>query len=221
MQYQNSGHLAGDIIVAGADKSNGKKFSLSVYYVYNGIKTDSGETLMTPQSTYSEKGEEARRDGESTHAVYASATLHLPFKVDLSTILAALGGQPFNITSGTDSNGDGTFNDRPSFAIATSGNRYQTPYGAMTTDVINGNVPRNTGTMTARLHLDANLTRTFTLNPRDKAHPRTLQFNVRSANLANHTNVTAFGSVLPAANFNEPISAEAARRIEMGVRFAF
>jgi hypothetical protein len=66
-----------------------------------------------------------------------------------------------------------------------------------------------------------NLSRAFTFNPKDKDHPRTLTFNARSANLLNHTNVTAVNTVLSSSNLGQPLTAEAARRVELGVRFAF
>ncbi len=71
------------------------------------------------------------------------------------------------------------------------------------------------------IHLDMNLSRAFKLNPKNTDHPRTLTFNARSANLLNHTNVTAVGTVVSSPNVTEPISAEAARRIELGARFSF
>jgi hypothetical protein len=70
-------------------------------------------------------------------------------------------------------------------------------------------------------HLDANLSRAFTLNPKDKDHPYTLTFNARSANLLNHTNVTAVNTVLTSGAVGQPIAAESARRVELGTRFNF
>ena len=97
---------------------------------------------------------------------------------------------------GTDANGDGIFNDRPSYASASGPGVYSTSFGLLTTNTVNGDVPRNLGTMPDVLHLDANLSRIFTLNPRDKDHPRTLSINARSSNLVNHTNVTAVNTIL-------------------------
>jgi hypothetical protein len=86
---------------------------------------------------------------------------------------------------------------------------------------VNGDVPRNLGTRPVTFHLDGNLSRVFTLNPGDKDHARTLTVNARSANLVNHTNVTAVNTILSSSAVGEPLTAEAARRIELGVRFAF
>ncbi len=65
-----------------------------------------------------------------------------------------------------------------------------------------------------------NVSRAFTLSPNDKNHSRTLTFNARSANLLNHTNVTTVNSVL-SSSLGQPLTAEAARRVELGLRFAF
>jgi len=65
------------------------------------------------------------------------------------------------------------------------------------------------------------LSRAFTLNPRDKDRVRTLTFNVRSANLLNHTNITGVNTVLSSSALGQPLAAETARRVELGVRFAF
>lgn len=221
LQYQNSGHLAGNILVTGADHSSGKRFNFSAYYVHVNLKSDTNNAVASPQSTYSEAGESSKNDGTSLNSVYASGLVHLPWKIDMSAILDALSGQPYNVTSGTDANGDGNFNDRPSFASSPGSGVYSTPFGLLTTNTVNGDVPRNFGTTPARLHLDANLSRSFKLNPKDKNHPLSLAFNVRSANIVNHTNITTVGTVVSASNFSKPLAAETARRLEMGVRLTF
>jgi len=221
LQYENSGHLAGNIFVVGAGHNDDKRFGISVTYVHVNLKADTSDAVTTPQSSYSEFGESSRIDGESKNALYASGNLHLPYKVDLSAILDALSGQPYNITTGTDANGDGNFNDRPSYASVLGSGVYPTHFGLLTTNTVNGNVSRNFGTKPGRVHLDANLSRAFTLNLKDKDHPRTLTFNARSANLLNHTNVTGVNTVLSSSALGQSLSAETARRLELGVRFTF
>jgi hypothetical protein len=66
-----------------------------------------------------------------------------------------------------------------------------------------------------------NLSRVFPLNPKDKEHPRTLTFNARAANLLNHTNVTAVNTVVSSSALGQPVAAQTARRVEVGVRFTF
>jgi hypothetical protein len=147
--------------------------------------------------------------------------LNLPYKLELTAQFDAYGGHPYDIATGTDNNGDGNFNDRPADASAAGSGVYSTRFGLLTSNTVNGNVPRNAGTMPPTTHLDMNLSRGFTLNPKDKDHPRTFTFNARSANLLNHTNVTAVNTVLSSSNIGQPLTAAAARRVELDVRFAF
>jgi hypothetical protein len=96
---------------------------------------------------------------------------------------------------------------------------YLTPFGLMTVNTVNGDVPRNLRTMPVIIHMHSNLSRAFNFG--DKDHVRTLTFNVSGVNLLNHTNVTAVGTVVSSSSFSQPLTAEAARRLELGTRFSF
>jgi hypothetical protein len=74
--------------------------------------------------------------------------------------------------------------------------------------------------MPGTVHLDTDLNRSFTL-PGNKDNPRTFTFNARSENLLNHTNVTTVNTILSSGAIGQPVAADTARRIELGVRFAF
>jgi Carboxypeptidase regulatory-like domain len=218
-QYENSGHLTGHVLNFTLAQTSYKRFNLNLSTWWVDFKSDAPLQIAPPQSSYSNRGESSRPDWQSSGGSL-DGTLHLPFKLDLSSQFAARQGRPYNITTGTDANGDGTFNDRPSYASATGPGVYTTPFGLLTANTVNGDVPRNRGTMPSVWHLYSNVSRAFRLNPRDANHPYTLTFNARAANLLNHTNTTAVGTVL-SPTLGEPISAEAARRVELGIRFAF
>ena len=220
VEYQNSGHSAGNAVWFSIDQHSYKRFGLSARYMHVTFKTDTRGNAA-PQSSYSNEGESGRSDWERKNAFTLLGNITLPYKVVATSQFDAGGGLPYNITTGTDNNGDGNFTDRPSYASASGAGVYKTPYGLMTTNTVNGNVPANRGTMPGVVHLDMNLSRAFTLNPNDKNHPRTLTFNVRSTNLLNHTNVTAVNTVVSSSAIGQSIAAQAARRIELGVRFAF
>jgi hypothetical protein len=100
---------------------------------------------------------------------------------------------------------------------------YQTPFGLLNTTGINGSLGRNAGTMPALIHLDTNLSRTFQLSSHGFSADRhqSITLNARSANLLNHTNVTTVGSVVGSPTFAQPLAAEAARRVEFGIRYTF
>jgi hypothetical protein len=221
-QYQNSGHLSGNLISLNINQHHYKRVGLFFRYAHQNFKDDfMGGGLNSPQSTYSEKGETGRVEWSKNNYFTASGNLTLPEKIELAAQFDGGDGERYTVTTGTDNNGDGDFNDRPSYATAPGPGVYATKFGLLTTNTVNGDVPRDIGTMPGPRHLDVNQSRVFTLKSGDKDHPRTFTFNARSANLLNHTNVTAVNSVLSSSAVGQPVAAEAARRIELGVRFAF
>jgi hypothetical protein len=220
IEYQNSGHISGNAAWFTLSQHSYKRFGMSARYLWRNMKSD---TLSnpTPQSSYSNKGESARRYNWSRNSFTLSGNLILPYQIVATTQFDFSNGVPYNITTGTDNNGDGNFTDRPSYASAPGPGVYATRFGLLTTNTVNGNVPADLGTMPGVVHLDMNLSRAFTLNPEDKNHPRTLTFNARSANLLNHTNLTAVNTILSSGALGQPVAAETARRVELGMRFAF
>lgn len=217
--YENSGHLNGDVLSLTLGQHSYKRFDLNMSAYLMHFKSDAPLQIAPAQSSYSNQGESSRPDWQSRGSSL-DGTLNLPGKVQLSAQLAARTGRPYNITTGTDANGDGTFNDRPSFASAPGPGVYSGPFGLLTANTVNGNIPRNLGTMPSVWHLFGNVSRSFSLNPKDTKHPLTLTVNARAANLLNHTNATAVGTVL-SPTLGQPLSAEAARRLELGARFTF
>src|SRR5579863_240403 len=226
-RYEKLAHLRGRFLVLSLRQYSYNRFGFSTLYVHmSGVRSDGGfraadtTGAANPQSSYSERGESSRVDWQTPNLFVLTGNVKLPLKAELSTVLNASSGRPYNITTGTDANGDGDFNDRPSYASGPGPGVYSTQFGLLTTNTVNGNVPRNIGTMPATVHLDMNLSRSFSL-PGRKDHPRTLTFNARSANLLNHTNVTAVNTVLSSGAVGLHVAAETARRVELGIRFAF
>jgi hypothetical protein len=195
---------------------------LSFYYRHLNFKSNVvGTGLNSPQSTYSDLGESGRVEWSRNNYYTFTGNVVLPRKFELATQFDAGDGSHYGLTTGTDNNGDGNFNDRPAYASAPGPGVYGTRYGVFTVNTVNGDAPRILGTMPGPIHLDMNLTRAFKLNPKNTDHPHTLTFNARSANLLNRTNVTAVGTVVSSPNVTKPIAAESARRIELGARFSF
>jgi len=221
IQFQNSGHTAGDAMWFTLNQHSYKRLGLSAWYSHKHFKSDGGNGVNSPQSSYSDLGESARVDWLSADSAGIVGNLILPFRLELAGQFDANSGRPYNITTGSDNNGDGDFNDRPAYVSAPGQGIYDTRFGLLTINTVNGTVPRNLGTMPATLHFDMNLHRSFVLNSKDKDHPRALDFNARSANLLNHTNVTAVNTVLSSGTLGQPLTAEAARRVELGVRLNF
>jgi Carboxypeptidase regulatory-like domain/TonB dependent receptor len=222
-QFEQSGHLHGQVVFLGVDQHSYKRFGIFVGYLYFNLKTDADSATVFPQSSYSDRGETARASWESTHRLFAIGQLNLPAKLSLTSQFDASSGNPYNPVTGIDNNGDGVFNDRPSLTNQEGPGTYQTPFGLLNTTVVNGSLGRNVGTMPALIHLDSNLSRTFEFHTHGLAPDRhqSVTLNVRSANLLNHTNVTTVGNVVGSPTFTQPLAAEAARRVEFGIRYTF
>jgi hypothetical protein len=219
-QYGNFGHTHSVIAIADISQHSYKRFGFTASYTYLNVRSDGGDMINSPQSSYSKQGELSRIDWNSYNNVTFIGNVVLPYKVNLDMQFDARAGIPYNVITGTDNNGDGIFNDRPSFASAPGAGVFSTPLGLLTANTVNGDVPRNYGTMPGVVHLDANLSRSFILNPSDQKNTRSLTLNIRSANLLNHTNVTAVNNVL-SSSLGQPVTAETARRVELGARFSF
>jgi hypothetical protein len=215
-EYQSSAHTHGSVLWVGLEQKSYKRWTLNLGAWNGNFRGNSA----TPQSSYSDRGEATRPDWQSSGALVEN-DLKFPLKLELSTQAYWHYGTPYNITTGLDGNGDGSFNDRPSYAAAGGDGVYSTPFGLMTTNALNGDVPRNLGTMPVVVRMYSNLSRAFTLGPQGGENPRTVTFNVRAANLLNHTNVTAVGTVVSSPSLGQGLAAEAARRVELGVRFSF
>ena len=121
----------------GISQNSYRRFGFAASYKYEDLTSDSGDSdgsvTVTPQSSYSNKGEESRVDWNKYNSFSLSGHVMLPYKLDVATIFDARDGQRYNITTGTDNNGDGFFNDRPSLASTPGSGVYSTPFGLLTT----------------------------------------------------------------------------------------
>jgi hypothetical protein len=186
------------------------------------IDDTNDDPFFTPQSAFSNAGEFAPRSNQQTWNLFGNGTLTLPKKVQLSTDFNAGGEGHYNITTGFDNNGDGSFNDRPQYAAPGTPGAVQTPWGLLVASGGMGVFPRNKGVMPWKFYLDMNLQRNFTLTHNAKAeHQQKLTLNVRSSNVLNHLNVTQVGGVLGSPQFGLPVTADNGRRIEAGARYSF
>jgi hypothetical protein len=217
--FESTGHLSGKVLFLGLDQHSYKRFAFFLGYLNFNFTTDAPANAGFAQSAYSNKGEAAAPDWQARQRLFFFGNYNLPKKVTLSAQMDAQSGAPYNVTTGTDNNGDGVFNDRPSYASAAGPGVYATRFGLLTPNTVNGDVARNIGTMPSLIHLDTNLSRAFKIGKTDNA--RTLTLNARAANLLNHTNATAVSTILSSPNFSQPVAAESARRLELGARFAF
>lgn len=220
-QFQQTGRLGGNVLFVGVDQHSLKQLQIFAGYVRMDLRGDADSSTFFPQSSFSNRGEIARPSWEATHQLIAFSNYVLPRSVNLSVQFNAASGLPYNVTSGFDNNGDGVFNDRPVFSTSSSTTVYNTRFGLLSPDGSGEALGRNAGTLPWNVHLDTNLSRTFTLPHRAGKEVQSVALNLRSTNLLNHTNVLAVGGVLGSPLFGQAYQADAGRRVEAGLRWSF
>ncbi len=133
-------------------------------------------------------------------------------------------GVPYNLTTGRDDNGDALFNDRPA---ATPRNALRGAFTTQTDMRLSWTIPwqRPNGSVTFQRGPGGG-------GPRGPDHPRPggpgarnqgrrFEMYLFASNLFNRVNRSAYVGVLTSPLFGQATSAQAARRVELGWRFAF
>jgi carboxypeptidase family protein/TonB-dependent receptor-like protein len=166
-EYQASGRLIGNTFSANI---NGNLKALSFWGGYNLNKartTDNGQS-GSPFDAYDHSNEWARTPFGTLSFAYGGGSYQGPHGISLNTFMIASSGQPFNITTGRDTNGDTFFSERPAFA--TDLNKpgvVVTPLGAFDPNPSPGQeiIPRNFGRGPGFVSVNFNIAKVFKFGP--------------------------------------------------------
>ena len=145
-----------------------KKASVFGFYQLGFAKSDtSGATYFSSHPT-NPGADYGRATFDVRNRFLFGGNYQAPFGISISPFLVANAGAPFNITIGSDLNGDNQYNDRPSFATATSTDVVQTSYGNF--DLNPGanatRIPYNLGTAPAEFSMNMRVAKTIGVGPR-------------------------------------------------------
>lgn len=109
--------------------------TLFAVYVLNYARSTTDGPTTFPADSYSDRAEYGRSVLDERQRLVLGASLAAPGRLLFSPYIAARSGTPFNITTGTDINGDTLLMDRPAFATDLSGAAVVTTgLGAFDTD---------------------------------------------------------------------------------------
>jgi len=162
---------------------------------------------LYPANSYDLTREWGRSDFDRRHRFTLTALYHLPFGFKTGTVVKLNSGVPYDITTGTDDNGDDVTNDRPA------------------------GVTRNTGNGPGYADVDVHLSKDFRLL-RVGQHAR-LEFGVDAFNLFNRVNFKNFIGVCGCQNLDEVPTAttsdtfrhadgaQSARELQLSFKFRF
>jgi hypothetical protein len=116
-QFESSGRFNQNQIYIGFNNRFNRTISFFGNYSLGHYKNDTDGVRSFPANSYDLHGEYGRAAVDSRHRFSFGGTWSLPrWGVILSPFILASSGPPFNITTGSDTNGDGQFTERPSFA---------------------------------------------------------------------------------------------------------
>jgi hypothetical protein len=218
-QFDSSGTLNAQIVAIQTRLNLSKR--VVAYVVYSDVmeKADASSANAFVSNSYDVSADYGRVAAPA-HDLVAGGMVQLPFGISTNLYFAAKSGIPFNITTGTDLNGDGQFNDRPTFATdLTRPSVVQTRFGNFDTQPTAGQklVPFDYGDSPSFYFLDVTLERSFAVGPRpakkaaEKAGPApgrpfSVNFQVDAQNIFNHVNSGTPIGVVGSSLFGKSIS---------------
>jgi hypothetical protein len=147
-QYDSEGIFRQNQLIANVRVTVGKKVSLFGFYtlgyansnVSSGGGGGFGSGLTSSASflsnSYDPIADYGRAAFDVRHRAFIGGSIDVPYGFRLAPFIIINSGQPYNITTGTDLNGDSIFNDRPVLintatcgTVTVSGTQYCTPLG--------------------------------------------------------------------------------------------
>jgi hypothetical protein len=157
------------------------------------------------------------------HRVSFGGTINLPDDYAVYPFFSWTSALPFNITSGSDTNVDSVFTDRPSLANAGPAGAVATPFGLFNPNPRPGEavIPRNFGIGPTFFTFDLTAAKAFVAYKGVAPTSRRTTLLLSASNLLNHTNYAPFNGVLTSPFFATANRALAKRRVTLSVRYDF
>jgi hypothetical protein len=214
------------------------RVSLTLNYQIFGAD-DGIDNNPSPSNPYDFREDYGRAGFVRRHNLNLIGNITLPGKIQWSPLLVMGSGSPYDLTIGSDLNGDTVANDRPAFATDLSRpSVVKTRFGNFDTNPMPGQtlVPRNYLTATGMWNLNMRVGRTFQLG-KLKPVPNgakgngdrryNLNFNVDINNVFNHLNQGGWVGNLSSPLFGQSTSiylfrdTSNNRRVQFGTQFNF
>jgi carboxypeptidase family protein/TonB-dependent receptor-like protein len=119
-QYESTGQFNQNQLILNLRSNLSESVSLFSNYAFGGAKSDTDSPGTFPANSYDLVGEYGRAALDIRHRFVIGGNLTAPFGFSFGPFITFRTGAPFNITTGTDQNGDTLFTERPAFATNAS-----------------------------------------------------------------------------------------------------
>ncbi len=169
-QYESSGIFKQLQVIANVNSRVNSHITLQGYYAYGQAHTNANGSTAAPgfpMNQYDDDLDYGRATFDVRNTAFIGGNLGLPFRWVIAPFVTMSSGAPFNITTGGDFEGDGIFNERPTFATgpctAATPNLRCTKYGTFNTEPGPGQtyIPFNYGDGPAQFNINFRLSRTW------------------------------------------------------------
>ena len=228
-QFSSNASSSVNILFTNAQLNLSKALNLWFFMGNRYKNSDTGGSTSFPSDQYNLAADYGRIASQR-YRLFTGANIKLPYRFTLSPFFSYMSSTPFNITTGTDLNGDTQYNDRPSFATAASptASVYKTAYGTFNANPQPGEtiIPINYGNGPGLVYAALRAGKDFkfgipppapatpavspggkTTAPAPKADPPyALSFSVEADNIFNHVNPAAPIGVLSSPDFGKSIT---------------
>lgn len=225
-EFSSAGETNGQIFFSNLNLNPARRVMLFAFYVLQHNDSDANSATAFASNSYNIRQDYGPEDATARQQIFCGGSVSLPHGLSFDPFFSARSGRPFNITTGTDLNGDTIYNDRPAFATDLSrpsvvrtalGNFDTAPLPSQTL------VPYNYGRGAGLVWVDLQARETVHIGPRPaaavsspaapaaKAPPRaerpwTLAFSVEAQNLFNHLSPGPPVGVLASPLFGRSLS---------------
>jgi hypothetical protein len=213
LQFESTGRSLQRQAMFGLRGHIKKELTFYGNYTWGKKESDTDNPYTTPANSYDLALEYGAAADDQRHQFVAGATVELPKGLFITPSLSIASGRPFNITTGTDNNGDTIFADRPAFA-APGELGVATPYGLLDPSPSPGDaiIPRNFGREPRQITVNLNLSQTL---------PGNVILAVDADNLLNNRRLIRSNGVLVSPTFGVPNLALDGRRLLFSLRYGF
>lgn len=224
-EYESSGRFNQTQLIISLRNPVSARFSFFATYILNKARSDTDDPGTFPADSYELSNEYGRSALDLRHRLDMGGVFSLKHGLSLNPFILAASGQPFNIITGRDSNGDTLFTERPSFASdLTRPNVIRTRFGDFQTNPQPGEklIPRNYGTSPAFFTVNLRISKQWGFGrtraasaPAPSRPPQ--QPGNREANSSGRT--TRTGSILPdhRTDFSGNTSSESRYKITLSI----
>jgi hypothetical protein len=207
------------------------KLTFNSYYVYGRANSNTDGAGTFPANQYNLAGEYGRAAFDLRHRFQLNGSWTPRWGLRFSPFLTITSGRPYNITTGSDLNGDGLYTERPAFALGSSQpGVIGTPYGVLDPLPKAGEalIPRNFGDGPGLVAANLRFSKMFNLGEaKPGSDPRQIVISVNARNVLNHPNFAP-----PDGNLSSPLFGQSTalvsgnnsagnRRLDLQLRFTF